>query len=367
MRTSGFSRGFRSTSPLHNRKIIAAALILLIALSFGVAQGEITDAVPTPEAIPAPFNVTTTTVTGTVVGPDGEPVEGAPVQALTYGKDWNPIRLTETTDHRGYFQFYSLEPEGKWYFSVNDPRYAQEWERERKVFLPKPVQEGPLSIQLQKPETLWGIVVDEQDQPVQGVKVTMNLEWLGDSPDPVQESEQYDLRVAESDADGRISLIGLRPGRVGLVLEHEDFSHTRVRPLASNGTHRLVIQSGLTLSGTVTSDSKPIEGVKVCVTSPGVGLRHYGKQCRFVTTDVQGKFQMDKISDLLKNGEAEDITVVVRLMDNKWTSSGYMVYQRAAGSLPEIRVEAVPWPETKDKNLPKWVDVGKAEPASSGE
>ena len=249
----------------------------------------------------------------------------------------------------------------------HDPRFAQEWERERKVILPKPVQEGPLSIQLQKPETLWGTVVDEQDKPVQGVKVTMNLEWLGENPDPVQESEQYDLRVAESDADGRISLIGLRPGRVGLVLEHESFAHTRIRPLASNGILRLVIQSGLSLSGTVTSGGKALEGMRVCVTSPSSGLRSWGKQWQSVITDAQGQFQLDKISDLLKNGASEESTLGARLMDNTWVSSGYLVHQNQAGSLPALQIEAVARSEAQKEVVSKWVDVGKAEPATPGE
>lgn len=367
MRTSGFSRGFRSTSPLHNRKIIAAVLFLLIGLSFTGAQGEITDAAPTPEATPAPINTTTTTVDGTVLGPDGEPVVGALVQALSYGRDWKPIRLTEGTDYRGYFQFYSLEPEGEWYFSVNDPRFAQEWERERKITLPMPVKEGPLSIRLQKAETLWGIVVDEHDKPVEGAKVTMNLEWLGDSPDPLQESERYDLRVAESDAEGRISLIGLRPGRVGLVLEHEGYAHTRIRPLASNGTHRMIIESGLTLSGNVFAHGNPVAGVRVCIASPNIGLRACGKEWRSITTDAEGRFQLGKISELLKNDDTEEKTLVLRIMDNKWTSSGYVVYQRAAGRLPEVHIEAVPWPEAKEKDIRKWVDVGKADPAGPTE
>lgn len=371
-RIRAVGRGVRAAAPAKRwiAASAAAGAALIGGLLFvgfaraeigGAADGNLPPGISFTPITPETEPVMTNTVSGVVLDPRGNPVAGAPVQALSGWEEETERRFT-TSDGEGRFQFEALTPEKYWCFTVDHPDYAKEWEREenRGMMIPITADKLPVRIQLQKPESLSGIIVDERDHPVGVVKVTMNLEWLGDSPGPVQGHEVYDLQATTADAEGRFTLTRLRPGRVGVVLEHEGHAQTRVRHLAVGGQfHRITINSGVTVSGVVVSNGQPVAGAAVLVSAPAEGARPYGRWT--VITDERGAFRVDHFPDLPQYFSHDIASAYVTLEDDHWVSPQYFVFQRTKGMLPEVRVEATPGPAGEGR--PEKIEIGKEDPA----
>lgn len=349
-RIRAVGRGVRAVALPRSR--VAASVVLGVLLlggglsvSFVRAESEANDSAATvgPQRIPELELVAT--LTGRVYGPQGEFVEGAPVQAIASG-DGETERRQTTTDSAGLFQFESLTPDTKWYISVDDPRFAQEWECERSVKIPVDGSLLPLKIQLQPPHELSGVVVDESKQPIGGVRITVRPRPGSDNGDPTAWREHPFVREEKTDAQGRFSIDRLRPGTIDVLATHNDYAVTRASGLLiGESGHQIVLDRGRTLEGTVTSGGRPLEGVTLDVRASGFGDCPSCSQWT-ATTNEQGAFEVHHIPGRVTFGVD---AVSVDLVGDEWTAPTYTVVRYPNGGLPSVQIEAEP--KSSSENL----------------
>lgn len=301
----------------------------------------------------------TTTITGVVVDEEGRPAGGVLVLALSVDHDGNEgPRRQVRTDVDGEFIFENLEPEGTWCFSVDDPRFAKQWERETFLTLPVDRLDSPMRLRLHRPRTLPGVVVDETATPVSGVTVTLVREYLPDSTHPVQGWLAFDLQVSTSDGAGRFRLERLRPGKVVLMLDHSDFARTITEFVeVPSAEARVTIKKGLTLRGRVVADGKPLAGVGVAVRTPRLAHRSLGEWS--ITTNSSGEFTVEHMTASYRN---IDLVAVVSVEESAWTSAIYQIYQIDENTLPFVEVEAQSG--TTEPSQRGLVRVGYPDPAA---
>jgi beta-lactamase regulating signal transducer with metallopeptidase domain/pimeloyl-ACP methyl ester carboxylesterase len=314
------------------------------------------------EPIPAEAGPTND-ITGVVMDEEGKLVGDAPVLAMHGDAD---ARREARTDAHGRFAFEKLEPEGLWLFSVNDSRFARQWERETYVQVPCERLDLPLRLSVHAPRALDGVVVNEQGEPVAGVAVTLAREWLPGREDPVQGWLAWDLQVTETDADGRFRLERLRPGKVALVLDHPGYARTVTDPAdVTDAEAHVTIEKGLVLRGRVTHEGKPVGGVNVTINA--INLSHRSLGHWQVHTDAKGEFAVEHVTgfspDIVAIGSATVASVFID--DPVWNSPVYQVGQIDEHTLPFVELEARPG--AADLNTREVKKVGDADPALRAE
>ncbi|HUU96052.1 MAG TPA: carboxypeptidase regulatory-like domain-containing protein [Phycisphaerae bacterium] len=367
-------------TPHGNRSVgwLGAAIVigLVAAAGSGLWLAHATEPGPTPQdsedkgpqtaalykPIPAESGPTNT-ITGIVIDEHDQSVADASVRALL--RDGDSRRETRTGAD-GRFAFENLEPEGFWLFSVDDARFAKQWERETCLQVPYEQLDLPLQLRLHKPRSLNGVVLNEEGERVAGVRVTLAREWLPGCEDPVQGWLAWDLQVTETDGEGRFRLERLRPGRVTLVLDHPGYARTIAHPVdVTDAETRVTIKKGLTLRGRVTHDGEPLAGVSVTINAINLSHRPLGHWQ--VRTDAGGEFTIEHVvgwsADIVVLGSVTVASVFVD--DPEWNSPVYQVSQIDEQTLPFVEIEARPG--AADLNTREVKKVGKADPALRAE
>jgi beta-lactamase regulating signal transducer with metallopeptidase domain len=286
---------------------------------------------------PIPRTEPTSTVTGLVSDEDGRPVPDAVVQAiLRTGDEELGQRRTQRTNSDGRFTFDNLDPPGVWFLTADHPDFAQDWERERGMFVPAQSQEWPLRIKLYRPHSMPGVVVNENGDTVSGVTVTLAREWLPGNSSPVQGWLAFDVQKTTTDREGRFEFKRLRPGKLMLVMEHADYARTLSEQLEVGAEPvRLTIRKGLELHGRVLADAAPLAGVSVKVQAPNLAHRSLGQW--EVKTDEHGEFTVRHIVDRFEMNGAGVNTVSVFVDDGAWKSPVYSVFQSGSEHPTEPR------------------------------
>jgi protocatechuate 3,4-dioxygenase beta subunit len=191
---------------------------------------------PAPAAKPPTVPVT---VTGAAIGPDNQPVTGATVHLMTENGSLSQIVATATTDARGRYEFRGAPVPLRGPGEAKDatarvlqvcgtaPGLAFAWKPRFTVAVPghepragnirSTAEPHRVDLVFGRPEAFTGRVVDEQEQPVVGVKVRLRFgEWLRrlwDSGDTsfwtLDGALPPSLTTATTGPDGRFRLGGV--------------------------------------------------------------------------------------------------------------------------------------------------------------
>jgi protocatechuate 3,4-dioxygenase beta subunit len=140
------------------------------------------------------------TVKGTLVGPGGEPVEGALILgAEDHFQSWSHAPLPSAE-----FEVHALGPDTK-----RGLLFFHEGKKLAGSYVVRPGEAGPLTIKLEPSGTLTGRLVDDEGQPRAGVQMTCDRPFIGD--DSRFESGSLATPI-KTDEAGRFRAPGLVPG-----------------------------------------------------------------------------------------------------------------------------------------------------------
>lgn len=159
------------------------------------------------------------TITGRVIDPNGDPVEGATVSLAKTGSG-NSItgdtRFSYQTDEQGRFEMQApASGEAEYNLIAHDGKY-HEW-RNWANSVAEPFKTTPgetitdIELQLQKPGTVRGRVTDAAGEPVKGEEVRA---FPTDG-----RSNRYYVPTTETDAEGNYELKFVRPGKQWIQIE----------------------------------------------------------------------------------------------------------------------------------------------------
>ena len=230
----------------------------------------------------APGNAEQVTVTGTVLGPDGQPVADCRVLAVYYSAEPEWVDTEGVTDATGNFSFTLDVWDDYRHISVLAIRegFALDWVAVK--------SEEPVTLRLgANPVACTGTVVDPEGNPIAGAEVYVQTLRR---PDGTDDRQQY-LSLRErtflsdtTDEEGRFEITGLPPGaQVGLTVGAEGWARLwaqSVRP-ASEHKQRFVLQPEATISGRLTHAGQPVANVKVSCYGQG----RYGGSVESVSAD----------------------------------------------------------------------------------
>lgn len=172
---------------------------------------------------------------GQVLDPDGEPVVGATV---TLGENRYSSSEEKTTDEQGQYKFTQVKPS-----SVNVTVLSSEWAPATEKVLAKPDM-PPVDFQLPAGQAVTLRFVDQDGEPIEGVKVTPD-EWLN--------LEILSRSNVTSDADGLWRWEQAPPEKIHYRLYKEGYMSTSaVDIVPRDEPHEVTIPPELTFFGNVT-------------------------------------------------------------------------------------------------------------------
>jgi hypothetical protein len=274
-----------------------------------------------------------------VRGPDGEPATGATVEAYREGS--NPLQLAlpdsefipeeasssdsdhyalvfrGQTDALGACHILGLPFDTPFFVSASAPKLARSISA-RQVVVTAAEPEARVQLRLRKPATLTFRSVDAGGKPLPDMTPTL---W----PRTGSETHRWPH-------EGRVTLPGLRPGRVHVTLSHVGQLPVELDLVLAEGetVERTVrFEEGAAIEGLVVDDTGvPLTGVAVHASQNG----QHGAQA---TTDAQGRFRIagllpgehdlrtysegvdfdadeDRAPRLTTNAPAKDVRIVAR-------------------------------------------------------
>ncbi len=245
--------------------------------------------------IAAPLHAEEVTITGRVVGPDGETIGGATVGVVTA---FMPPYQWETgaTAEDGSFEFTVgvQAPQRMTFVAARAEGYAAGGAMSR--------DGGPLEVRLSRETaSVSGTVSDAEGRPIEGARIeAMMLQGQGGGDEEVA-GFFVDWEHAPSvltDAEGHFTLGGLPPGvRAMLAVSAEGFATFRnVNPqgLPLTGQDEelaYTLRPGGVIAGRVTHDGEPIANI---------GVRAFGEQDGSVgwgtaRTDAEGRYEIREV------------------------------------------------------------------------
>jgi hypothetical protein len=152
--------------------------------------------------------------------------------------------------------------------------------------------------------SMGGIVVDEGEAPIAGVKLSFHRFWTGaDEMYPKGDQPELGSRNAETDARGLWQVRGLPPDlldHIMLDVMHPDYMATNltirsdpaVEKQLRAGTHRIFLRQGLQVRGLVKDESdNPISGASVWVNE------RFFKSRQEARTDEAGRFTFKNVAE----------------------------------------------------------------------
>ena len=235
------------------------------------------------------------TLTGTTLGPDGEPVGEAEV-ALERNPQVPFFRVEVTSDDDGRFSIPDLEPSGEVYLQARAEGLVPE--APLKVELPP---EGEIEVAMAEERILEGLVLDARsDSPVEGASVSLSFQRETSIPG-IGTYGQFSMGVGNSqtDASGRFLFNGLWDGEFEMYVHAEGMRRVQQTVMigATNPEPVVIrLEAGLELRGRVeTADGEPAAGVAVTA-SPASQSRGGGMTDTSRTqSDADGRFHFDAL------------------------------------------------------------------------
>ena len=229
-----------------------------------------------------------------VIDPAGQPVTDAEVTVSIDGPSF-PMFV----DDQGMISLNV--PQGSWFQVriVKDGYQAigARWNKEDKV-------PDLVTIPLRKGVEMGGVVLDEHDQPVEGVTVKATIFY--DSHVHGQSGEgqfrpMLSDEIATTDSEGRWSTFCAPTEHVDFSLRFNHADYVANRRVSVSETvskelrslkHTVRLESGITLRGTVFDDQdQPVVGAKVML-----GASRYHSDRQEVETDESGQYLINKVS-----------------------------------------------------------------------
>ncbi len=239
-------------------------------------------------------------LTGQVIGADGQPVEGARLEAVVMDpakrpKAFRPDRADgRATSHQdGSFAVAGLHPEAGYRLSASKAGFATAVETTSGLG----AGNAMVLLKLLPARTAHGQVVDGEQQPVSGAEVK-----VVDSADP------EGLAVtARTDAAGRFELPELPAPKIDLEVAKDGFPPMNVRGINFPAGREpvdlgvLILEAGVSLTGLVTDvEGEPIVGADVTALAAAEdsmkSLANRRLSTRPVSSDERGRF---RVTDLL--------------------------------------------------------------------
>ena len=299
-------------------------------------------------AIPAEVPATST-LRGIVVDEDGKPVSGAPVTAFGLSGE----QKQQQTDEKGGFVFENLSF-ADCGVQVDDPRFAKEWLRDKRILLPRPGDQPPLTLKLSRPRTLRGVVVNEAGDPIPGATVilTGEVDEKGGSEDAITGGKLQRFVADESakplgndairkcvtDSKGRFHFERLRPARVVISVQHSGGAESLHIVEVVPNEIRLTVDKGFVLRGQVTADGKPLENVLLEI-SPFREIRTNAAG-EFVTGIPRLPKEMLPAMTAPLPGETVHPLAAVSIEDPVWEGDYYYLVEQKDGTLPFVEIKA---------------------------
>ncbi len=235
------------------------------------------------------------TLTGTTLGPDGEPVGEAEV-ALERNPQVPLFRVEVTSDEDGRFSIPDLDPSGGVYLQARAEGLVPE--APLKVELPP---EGEIEVAMAEERILEGLVLDARsDSPVEGASVSLGFQRETSIPG-VGNYGRFSMGVGNSqtDASGRFLFDGLWDGEFEIYAHAEGMRRVQQKVMIGAADPEPVVirlEPGLELRGRVeTADGEPAVGV-VVTASPASRSRRSGMTDSSRTqSDADGRFHFDAL------------------------------------------------------------------------
>ncbi len=235
------------------------------------------------------------TLTGTTLGPDGEPVGEAEV-ALERNPQVPFFRVEVTSDDDGRFSIPDLEPSGEVYLQARAEGLVPE--APLKVELPP---EGEIEVAMAEERILEGLVLDARsDSPVEGASVSLSFQRETSIPG-IGTYGQFSMGVGNSqtDASGRFLFNGLWDGEFKMYVTAEGMRRVQQTVMIGAANPEPVVirlEPGLELRGRVeTADGEPAAGVEVTARpasqSRGSGMTDSSR----TQSDADGRFHFDAL------------------------------------------------------------------------
>lgn len=240
---------------------------------------------------------------GIVLAPDGSPVAGAKVgvrdQMAVFARILGVSSPTAVTDAQGRFELSGLKKDQPVRVTATHRDYGSS-----EAVVARAGE--PLTLTLTEPLLLRGTVVDEQGDPVSGVRVTVErAKQPSGSPLAVRvgDEESGVARPAVTDKQGAYVVRNAPPGKLKVTFDHRSYdAETRDIDVAPGTSERdlgkTVLLRGLGLEGVVVDGKdQPISGVSIHASwnyesgvRPGPDTR--GRMNGSDTTDEEGRFSI---------------------------------------------------------------------------
>ncbi|MFK7778014.1 MAG: carboxypeptidase regulatory-like domain-containing protein [Gimesia sp.] len=292
-----------------------------------------------------------------VVGPDGKPVPHALVEIrMSPAPTAKQILRGEyvrksyaKTDDVGRLKLEIPQRTIGFSMSIKQPGYGPYWASWSSSEHPEKIP-AEFTVKLDKAWTVGGVIVDESGQPVEGVRVSPSVKF---KRRPGDNREMGVGTRITTDKNGQWRFDNVPDSKNEVFISVNQPEHLPLRRRLSRsefeikGSEKpstpLVLQAGLTISGTVTDETgKPIPGVIV--------RTKFGNDVRKAKTDQQGKYQIvgcePKITQVLvfAKGRATDMQKVRVMRDMAPVN-----FSMKPGG--KIRVRMV---DEQGKGIPKW-------------
>jgi protocatechuate 3,4-dioxygenase beta subunit len=244
-------------------------------------------------------------LSGMVVGPDGEPVEGVWIYAIR--TDERQLRLdartagrqNAQTDETGWFEIEGLPAPGRYRFDVRMEGYAAT--REGPLALEPGDDRSDLVFRLTRGAAFEVRLIDTDERPVAGLEVQLDRGETPGESDPFRSTRRAVSREQiRAEDDGRFVVEHLDPGTATIYLWPTDAKEivresVRLRDGGSVDLGVIVVRPGLSIAGVVTdADGEPIEGATV---NAGWRLDERRNRHARATADVEGRFRLSGLGD----------------------------------------------------------------------
>lgn len=235
------------------------------------------------------------TLSGTTVGPDGEPVGEAEV-ALARNPQAPFVRPWTTSDPEGRFSIPDLDPSGEVYLQARAEGLVPE--APLKVELPP---EGEVEVSMAAERILQGLVLDgRSDTPVEGATVRLIFSReMGVRGSASQGRSMMTAGDSTTDAAGLFVVDGLWPGEFEMYVRADGLRnlHQVVR-LATTDSEPIVVrlQPGHELRGRVESAAgEPAPGIRVVATPASQSFDSGSSEYAVTQSDADGRFLFDSL------------------------------------------------------------------------
>ncbi|NQV33710.1 MAG: carboxypeptidase regulatory-like domain-containing protein [Phycisphaeraceae bacterium] len=281
------------------------------------------------------------TAQGAVLGPNGEPVNGAIVSLyLTYGND----RLYEqlTTNQDGKYKFVVRAQEvGNSYGLIVVQKDALAWNCRRWLMLDDSVAD----ISLDRPKELAGVVVNDKGHPVAGANVSLHsVRSSSVRANYVPKHLAKELFSTETDSQGRFRVMTLSvdwqidflieaPGYATIQSEYlPDSRYTVYTPGQTD--IRFILRPEARIHGTVVrdSDGQPLPGAEVRIGRTRTGVA-YGFDSAI--SDQTGKFSFRGIPE----GDFWVGTGTSHVPDTDWVGWSIPIRTQAGETTSGVKLE----------------------------